>query len=75
MADDKINKYLLDNKISSNNFDYLLNMSFKQLTKSNLDKIEEKLKKYKSEYNTLKNLSNKELWLNDLNDLKINLNK
>ena len=75
MSDDKINKYLLDNKISSNNFDYLLNMSFKQLTKNNLDKIEEKLKNYKIEYNKLKDLSNKELWLNDLNDLKINLNK
>lgn len=75
MSDDKINKYLLDNKISSNNFDYLLNMSFKQLTKTNLDKIEEKLKKYKSEYNKLKDLSNKDLWLNDLNDLKIILNK
>ena len=58
MDEDKINKYLTGNKISSNNFDYLLNMSFKQLTKNNLEKIEERLKNYKAEYNKIKNQVN-----------------
>lgn len=75
MDENKINKYLTENKISSNNFDYLLNMSFKQLTKNNLEKIEEKLKNYKAEYNKIKNLTNKDLWLDDLNELKNVLNK
>ncbi len=50
-------------------YDYLINMTFKQLTKANLEKLENKLKELKSEYNKINLLTNKDFWLDDLNQL------
>ena len=44
-------------------------MTFKQLTKISLERLEKKLKEIKNEYKNLDLLNNKQLWLNDLNDL------
>ena len=65
-------KYLDKNKIVKINksYDYLINMTFKQLTKINLEKIETKLKDLKHEYKQINYKTNKELWLSDLDELK-----
>lgn len=69
--------FLEKNKISkvSESYDYLTLMTFKQLTKVNLDKIEEKLKDIKTQIIKLEQLTNKDLWLKDLNELYILLEK
>ena len=48
-------------------------MTFKQITKENLDKLGKKIKEYKLEYTQIENKSNKEMWLNDLNELKLKI--
>ena len=67
-----MNKFLESKKIAQINksYDYLTNMTFKQLTKANLEKLENKLKEFKSEHKKISLLTNKEIWLNDLNQLK-----
>jgi DNA topoisomerase II len=50
-------------------YDNLLNMSFKQLTKENKDKLEEKIKELEKELIYYQKINNKELWINDLNNL------
>jgi len=49
-------------------------MTFKQMTKNNLEKLDLKLKGIKSEYKLIKEQTNKEMWLNDLKELKILIN-
>jgi len=49
-------------------------MTFKQMTKNNLEKLDLKLKGIKSEYKLIKEKTNKEMWLNDLKELKILIN-
>jgi hypothetical protein len=46
-------------------------MTFKQITKQNLEKLENKLKENKKEYKLIESKTEKEMWLNDLNELKI----
>jgi DNA topoisomerase-2 len=73
LDDIELEKYLIKNKIIkvNNSYDYLTNMTFKQITKQNLEKLEEKLKKNKLEYKLIDEKTNKEMWLNDLNELKL----
>lgn len=73
--DKQMISYLEKNKISkvSNSYDYLIMMTFKQLSKNNLDKLKIKLNMNKSEIKELELLSDKDLWLKDLNELKLNL--
>jgi len=70
--ENQMNKFLESKKIIQINksYDYLTNMTFKQLTKPNLEKLENKLKEFKAEYKKISLLTNKEIWLNDLNLLK-----
>jgi len=65
------NKYLETNKIGKidNSYDYLTNMTFKQLTKVNLLKLNEKLIQVKKLYKNIESKSNKNLWLEDLIEL------
>lgn len=72
LNDEELDKYLIKNKIMkiNNSYDYLTNMTFKQITKQNLDKLEIKLKGIKLEYKLIQSKTNKELWLNDLHELK-----
>lgn len=70
--ENQMNKFLESKKIIQINksYDYLTNMTFKQLTKINLEKLENKLKEFKAEHKKISLLSNKDIWLNDLNQLK-----
>ena len=72
LDENELEKYLIKSKIIKfdNSYNYLTNMTFKQITKQNLDKLESKLKEYKSNYKQIENKTNKELWLNDLLELK-----
>jgi len=66
-----MNKYMETNKIGKidNSYDYLTNMTFKQLTKVNLLKLNEKLIQVKNLYKNIESKSNKKLWLEDLAEL------
>ena len=72
LDENQMNKFLESKKIVQINksYDYLTNMTFKQLTKPNLEKLENKLKEFKTEHKKISLLTNKEIWLNDLNLLK-----
>lgn len=74
--DKQMTGFLEKNKISkvSNSYDYLTSMTFKQLTKANLDKLDAKLKEIKMQAKKLEQLTNKDLWLQDLNDLALSVN-
>ena len=71
MDEKLLNKILTDHKIKkyNENFDYLLNMNFKQLSIENLNKLENKIKELKSKKKELENSNGKELWLNNLKAL------
>ena len=73
MEEDNINKILIQNDIKkyNNSFDYLINMSFKQLSKENLDKLTKKIKELKEKKNLIENKTNKQLWLDDLFNINI----
>jgi DNA topoisomerase-2 len=69
--ENQMNKFLESRSIVQINksYDYLTNMTFKQLTKTNLEKLENKLKELKSEHKKISVLTNKNIWLDDLNQL------
>jgi DNA topoisomerase-2 len=75
LSEIELEKYLTKNKIVKINdsFDYLTNMTFKQITTQNLEKLNKKLKEIKLEYKQIEGKTNKEMWLNDLNELKSSL--
>ena len=67
----QMDKYLELNKIekNDNSYDYLTNMTFKQLTNINLLKLNEKLNEIKKSHKNIEAKSNKDLWLEDLVNL------
>jgi DNA topoisomerase-2 len=69
MDENKINDYLADNKIKkyNNSYDYVTNLSFKQLNEDNLHKLKEKIKEFDSKIKELNNKTKQDLWLDDLN--------
>lgn len=71
METNQIEKILIQNKIKkyNNSFDYLINMSFKQLSKDNLDKLNKKIKELKENKKIIENKTIKQLWLDDLHNL------
>jgi DNA topoisomerase-2 len=77
LDDKQMEQFLEKNKIGkvSESYDYLTNMTFKQLAKSNLDKLDSKLKDIKNQVKKLNQLTNKDLWLDDLKDLLMIINK
>jgi DNA topoisomerase-2 len=68
-------KLLKDNKIKmiDNTYDYLINMSFKNLSKINLDKLTNKIIEFKKEKKIIEHKTDKELWLYDLDLLYKNI--
>ena len=70
---------LEDNKISleldkmklykKDGYDYLLNIPMKGMTKNKINELQNKINEFKKELNKLNKLSNKDLWINDLNNL------
>ena len=70
MEDDKIIKTLDMMKLyKKEGYDYLLNMSFKSITKTNIKKLEEKINYLKKELNKLNKLTSKDMWLEELNNI------
>ena len=71
MDEEKINKYLADFRIKKfeNSYDYLTNLSFKQLNQTNLDRLNQKVKEINSRINELNNKTGKDLWILDLENL------
>jgi DNA topoisomerase-2 len=71
METEQINKYLKSQNIDTvdNSYDYLIDMTFKQLTKANLDKLYEKVSELKLLYKNTNNKTDKEMWLSDLIEL------
>ena len=71
LEEDKIIDLIIKNKIRkhNNSFDYLINMSFKQLSVDNLNKLNNKIKELKTIKKELETKNGKELWLEDLNKL------
>jgi len=69
--------FLEKNKIDKvvDSYNYLTLMTFKQLTKANLDKLDSKLIDIKSQIKKLEKITNKDLWLKDLNELILLINK
>ena len=72
LDDEELDKYLVKNKIIKINesYDYLTNMTFKQITNQNLEKLEKKIKEIKLEYKQIEDKTNKSMWLDDLQELK-----
>ena len=54
-------------------YDYLINMSFKQLSQDNLNKLSIKVKEIKNKKNVLESKTPKDLWLDDLIVLEKNI--
>ena len=71
MDENKINEYLTDNKIKKyeNSYDYVINLSFKQLNVDNLNILKNKIKEIDSKIKELNNKTKKDLWLDDLSNL------
>jgi DNA topoisomerase-2 len=69
LEEEKVNDYLKDNKIKKYNdsYDYITNLSFKQLNKTNLDKLNGKIKEINSNIKEFNESTKKDLWLADLN--------
>lgn len=69
LEEDKLIDFIIKNKIKkhNNNFDYLTNMSFKQLSIENLNKLNNKIKELKESKKELEKKMAKDLWLDDLN--------
>lgn len=72
-SDEKIIKQLESikniHKINDS-YDYLLNMPMRNITKSNYEKLKEDIKSLKEDLNKLKETSNKDMWKDDLINLK-----
>lgn len=51
----------------NNNYNYLLDIKLKSITKEKLDKLMDKYHNKKKEYDELHNKSPKKLWMEDLN--------
>ncbi len=70
---------LEDNKITSEldkmklykkeGYDYLLNIPMRGMTKSKINDLENRISEFKKELSKLGKLSNKDLWINDLNKI------
>ena len=76
MEQTKLEEFLKINKLKQidNSYDYLINMTFKQLAKANLTKLTDKMNELIKQKKELLNKTNKDLWIDDLNILKKKLN-
>ena len=70
LEDNKINSELDKMKLyKKEGYDYLLNIPMRGMTKSKINDLENKINEFKKELSKLSKLSNKDLWINDLNKL------
>jgi DNA topoisomerase-2 len=72
MEQSKLEEFLKTNKLKQidNSYDYLINMTFKQLAKANLTKLSDKMNELSKHKKDLLNKTNKDLWIDDLITLK-----
>ncbi len=72
MEQTKLEEFLKSNKLKQidNSYDYLINMTFKQLAKANLTKLTDKMNELNKQKKDLLSKTNKDLWLDDLIILK-----
>jgi DNA topoisomerase-2 len=72
MEEDKLIEYLIKNNIKkhNNSFDYVLGMSFKQLTLANMNNMIKKVKDINDIIKELNIKTKKDLWLDDLEHCK-----
>ena len=72
LSPDAIDKYLESNKIGrvGGTYDYLTSMTFKQLTRANLERLESKLKDTKIALAQVDKKTPKDLWIEDLVELE-----
>ena len=68
LEENKMIDLIVNNKIKkhNNSFDYLINMSFKQLSIDNLNRLNNKIKELKSLKKELESKTEKDLWLDNL---------
>ena len=72
MNDEQIIQSLDEMKLYKiNNFDYLLNLSIRGITKNKINELDNKINQFKNALNKLSKLTNKDLWIQDLLLLKI----
>jgi DNA topoisomerase-2 len=70
LEDNKINSELDKMKLyKKEGYDYLLNIPMRGMTKSKIIDLENKINEFKKELSKLNKLSNKDLWINDLNKI------
>ena len=71
LEEEKMVDFIIKNKIKkyNNSFDYLINMSFKQLSVDNLNKLNNKIKELKEKKKELEKKNGKDLWLYDLENI------
>ncbi len=71
LEEEKIIDLIIKNKIKkyNNSFDYLINMSFKQLNIENLNKLNDKIIELKTRKKELERKTSKDIWLEDLNNI------
>ena len=71
LGPDAIDKYLQSNKIArvSGSYDYLTSMTFKQLTRANLERLGAKVKYLSGQLKTLGKKTGRDLWAEDLDEL------
>ena len=69
---EQIINYLVTHKFSTKDksYDYLLNMSIKDMSKDNVKRLTDKINHIKKYITELKNTSIKDMWKSDLNDLR-----
>jgi DNA topoisomerase II len=72
MDTDKLIKYLVKNKFNTKNgtYDYLLNISIKDMTRDNITKLNDKIIKLDKYMYKLAKTSSNDLWRDNLNELK-----
>ena len=58
-----------------NNYDYLLGMNLWSLTEEKIKELQNKIKDLQKQYKTLEKTPEKQLWLEELKDLRKNIEK
>jgi DNA topoisomerase-2 len=73
----KRNKEMIENDLNKNNFDkiddsfnYLLNMAISSFTKEKLQDLNDESSKMKEKIQKLESIEEKDLWINELMELK-----
>jgi len=56
-------------------YDYLIKMPIYSLSQDKIDELQKELEKHTNEYNILENKSVKEIWLSELEELKVGLDR